>query len=370
MKKIIHIHSDRKFISDSGRFEGENFDNELLILQDNNSTGKEYQYKARFIEANPENLNKIVGIVNSADMLVIYNLDFFKSQIVNLVDERVKIVWRFFGAELYSRKPHIYLSAKSRSFFKYRLFKDQIKRIFPFLFKNEKSFYKAIKKCHAIICVFEDEYDYLKSLWGQLPRFIPWSLESANYYTKKIDFNSEYPKEALMIVGNSRSHYNNHLDILELIDTCVVDQKLNIKLLFNYGSKNKYTEKVQEEAGGIANVSLIDSFIDSNEFVDFYGPVAAFVNNSYRQMALGNIFMALNRGAKVYLNENNPTYTWLKKEGLFIYEIKDVKNDLESGQVYLSKSEILHNLDCLKNIEDSNTTANFQSQIIELLNKQ
>lgn len=368
MKKIIHVHSDCKFLSDSERFDGEFFVNELLILATKNSLNEEYHDKALFIEPNPGNLDKIVAIVNSADMLVVYNLDFFKSQIVNRVDKSVKIVWRFFGTELYSRKLHIYFSTKTRSFFKHRLFKDQIKRTFPFLFQNEKLFYKAIKKCNAIICVFEDEYDYLTSVWGHLPKFIRWSLES-NYYTKKIDFNSEYPKKDLIIVGNSRYHYNNHLDILELIETCDTDQKINIKLLFNYGTKNEYTQKVRENADANPNVSLIDSFIPSNEFIDFYGPVAAFVHNSYRQMALGNIFMALHRGVKVYLNKKNPTYTWLKNEGIYIYEIEDLKNDLETGQIYLAKSEIVHNLKCLKNLKDAYTRTDFHLQIAQLLNK-
>jgi dTDP-N-acetylfucosamine:lipid II N-acetylfucosaminyltransferase len=369
MKKIIHLHSDHKFVSDSERFRGEYFINELLILDTKNSSNKDYHNKALFIEPNPDNIGKIVEIVNSADALVLYNLDFYKSQIVNRVDAKVKVIWRFFGTELYSRKLYLYLSTKSRSFLKPRLLKDQVKRTFPFFFHNEILFYRAIRRTDAIICVFKEEYDYLKSLWGYLPKFIPWSLESPNFYSKKIDFKTEYPKKNLIIVGNSRSYYNNHLNTLELIESRDLDQKLNIKLLFNYGSENKYTQEVREKVDCIPAVSLIDSFIPPNEFVDFYGPVAAFVNNSYRQMALGNIFMALYRGVKVYLNKNNPTYTWLKTAGIFIYDIKDFQKDLETGQYYLTKEEILHNLNCLENLEASNTPANLQSQILEVLNK-
>lgn len=368
MNKIIHLHSDHKFVSDSERFESMIFKNQLIILSAKNSHNRPYHDKALFFDPSPTNLHNILKIVNSADALIVYNLDFFKSQIVNLLDERVKVIWRYFGTELYSRKPHLYISTTSKPFFVSRIVKSKVKSVFRFVFSQEKLFYKAIKKCSAIICVFEEEFDYLTSLWGNLPKFIPWTLESPDFYNKKIDFNLEYPKEELVIVGNSRSFYNNHLDILELINTCNLDQKTTIKLLFNYGSENKYTQKVREKTDCIDNVSLIDSFISPNEFVDFYGPVAAFVNNSYRQMALGNVFMALNRGVKIYLNKNNPTYTWLKKEGMYIYEIEDFRNDLEVGQFYLTKNEILHNLNCLKKLEDSNTTANFQSQIIQVLN--
>ena len=367
MKKLIHIHSDRKFISDSERFLGEFFDNELLILDTKNSFNKEYHNKALFFEPNPENLNKILAVVNSADALVLYNLDFFKSQIVNRADKRVKIIWRFFGTELYSRKLHLYLSTKSRSFFKPRLFKDQVKRILPFFFQNEKLFYRAIRRSDAIVCVFKEEYEYLISHWNHLPKFVSLSLDKLPY-TKEIDFELEYPKKSTMVIGNSRSNYNNHLDILEMVETCNLNKKINIKILFNYGVENAYTDKVREKAKGIEKATLIDTFMPPHEFDDFYGPVAAFVNNTYRQFALGNIMSALHRGVKIYLNKKNTTYTWFKNEGLYIYEIEDLKNDLETGQIYLAKSEIEHNLKCLNNLKNTYTKSDFHLQIMQLLN--
>ena len=54
--------------------------------------------------------------------------------------------------------------------------------------------------------------------------------------------------------------------------------------------------------------------------------------------------------------------------GLYIYEIEDLKNDLESGQIYLAKSEIVHNLKCLKNLKDLYPRTDFQLQIMQLLN--
>ena len=368
MKKIIHIHSDHKFIMDSERFAGESFDNELLILDTKNSFNKEYHNKALFFDPNPENLNDILAVVNSVDILVIYNLDFFKSQIVNRVDKRVKIVWRFFGTELYSRKLHLYLSTKSRSFFIPKLFKGQVKRIFPFLFQEEKLFYRAIKRSDAIVCVFKEEYKYLIRHWNHLPKFIPLSLDKLPY-TKEIDFELEYPKKNTVVFGNSRSNYNNHLDILEMVETCNLNKKINIKILFNYGVENAYTDKVREMATGIEKVTLIDSFMPPDEFNDYYGPVAALVNNTYRQFALGNIMSALHRGVKIYLNKKNPTYTWFKNEGLNIYEIEDLKKDLETGNIHLTKSEIAHNLKCLRNLKNVYPNTDFHLQIMQLLNK-
>ena len=180
MKKVIHIHSDHKFINDSERYLGDFFDNELLILDTKNPSNTEYHNKALFFDPKLENLYEILAVVNTADILVIDYLDF-KSQIVNRVDKRIKIIWRFFGSELYSRKLHLYLSTKSRSFFKPRLFKDRVKRIFPFLFQNEKLFYRAVRRSDAISGVFKEEYDYLIRHWKHLPKFIALSLDKLPY---------------------------------------------------------------------------------------------------------------------------------------------------------------------------------------------
>ena len=369
MKKVIHIHTDQKFLADSDRYLGEIFDNELIILGAKNSFSKEYHNDVLFFDPNQENLNKLLAKLNEADILVMYNLDLFKTHIVNGVDKRIKIVWRFFGTELYSRKLHLYLSPKSRSFFISRLIKDWIKSVFPFLFQEEKMFQRAIRRSDAITGIFTEEFDYLTRYWNHLPKFIPLSFDGMPFHKEIIDFESEYPKTNTVVLGNSRSNYNNHLDILELVETCNLNKKINIKILFNYGTENAYTDKVREKTTGIEKVTLIDSFMPPNDFISFYGSVAAFVNNSYRQLAIGNILVAVHKGVKIYLNKKNPTYTWLKKEGLYIYEIENLKNDLESGQIHLAKSEIVHNIKCIKNLKDLYTITDFQLQIMQLLNK-
>jgi hypothetical protein len=118
---------------------------------------------------------------------------------------------------------------------------------------------------------------------------------------------------------------------------------------------------------GIEKATLIDSFMPAHEFNDYYGPVAAFVNNSYRQFSLGNIMSALHRGVKIYLNKKNPTYTWFKNEGLYVYEIADLKKDLETGNIHLTKNEIVHNLKCLRNLKDLYPNTDFHLQVMQLL---
>ena len=65
MKKVVHIHSDHKFIADSERYEGEFFLNELIILDSKNSSNTKFHNKALFFDPKSENLKEIIAIVNN-----------------------------------------------------------------------------------------------------------------------------------------------------------------------------------------------------------------------------------------------------------------------------------------------------------------
>ena len=194
MKKVIHLHTDHKFIIDSERYEGEFFENQLIILDTKNKSNLQFHDTAIFLTLKEDNLEKILKIINKADMLVVYNLDFYKSLIVNKVGLHLKIIWRFFGNELYTRKLHLFLSRKSRSFVLPSILYWRIKSIFRPFFKEEKLFYDAVSRIDAITCVFEDEYNYLIKQWKHLPPFIPLSLGN-RAYSKEIDFEQDYPKK-------------------------------------------------------------------------------------------------------------------------------------------------------------------------------
>jgi hypothetical protein len=57
----------------------------------------------------------------------------------------------------------------------------------------------------------------------------------------------------------------------------------------------------------------------------------ALVINSSKQMALGNIFIAIQNGLKIYLNKNNDILNWLISNNLHVFTIKDFEIDLKLG---------------------------------------
>ena len=75
-------------------------------------------------------------------------------------------------------------------------------------------------------------------------------------------------------------------------------------MLFNYGAESNYTRLVESELGK-SNVEFLKDYIEFTDFRRFYNEISAIAINSYRQLALANIFLAIEYGVKIYLNKKN-----------------------------------------------------------------
>ena len=367
-KKVVHIHGDHKFIYDTEKFEGAFFDNQIVILDKMHQYNQAYHNRALFFPKEAENIPDILEVVDKADILVVYALDSFKAQIINGAREGIKIIWRFFGNELYSRKLGLYLDAKTRSYFTSEILMSQLKAGAPFIFEKEKSFRSAIKRIDLIAGIFEEEYHGLVKEWPNLPDFIRFPLQTKHDLKAVENDKPITSKEDVIVVGNSRSYFNNHLEALDLILGAELNKKIKIKVLFNYGKENNYTARIREQSKKSENIELVEDFIPQAEFLTYYDKVAAVVNNSYRQLALGNILLSLRKGVKIYLNPKSPTYHWLNGLGFKIYSTVQLKDDLGCKNISLSMSDAEHNLFAYRDVLNNYTYENFQSRLLQMVN--
>lgn len=99
---------------------------------------------------------------------------------------------------------------------------------------------------------------------------------------------------------------------------------------FNYGEESSYSEAVLKAASKINGIHIINEFLTIEEYSSIFKKAYAFVFNAYRQMAMGNIFIALQNNVKVYLSTQNTAYYWLLREGFKVFPIDDFLVDLKS----------------------------------------
>ena len=371
MYKLIHLHTDFKFLHDTLRYEDSLLHNEIIFIGDCDETIMERMkiLSLKCYTFNSSEIEKILEIISFSDGVVFYGLDKLKIQILEKINEDKKVFLRLFGYELYSLKRDkfssktsldlsIPISLKNYSLQEY--LKRKIKRKLGIEFKVDIEKQKNIySKIDAILLLNEFEYADL-SKYFYLPKFIklsflreaPTTLELSN-------------KKNEIIVGNSRNSWNNHLDVFKIIKKSKKAKNFNFVLFFNYGSNNMYADAVRKKTK--SNIVFIEDFLDKKEFDAIYDTVAALVINSYRQHALGNIFTAILAGARVYLNQKSSTYKWLKHEGFVISEINELPNEIDNNKIRLTQSEYQQNINCFNKLKHNYTTANFLENIISIL---
>lgn len=371
--KIILIHSDQKFVSDSIIFERNNFVNEFVIF------GKELDYKGaykesgKFFSYSKKDISKVIDLCKSADIVVMWDLNFVKCFIANRLPKRIQIIWRFFGLELYSKIPDYVFSKKTLSakdseriihtfYKKTKNIAGKIKQLIKYQTTSKNEFSKALQRVDYFIGLSKPEYQFLRKYWLNLPSFIqyPFTL----YRNEKKVY---LKKNNIIILGNNRSAYNNHLDILNLIKNSKNKGKYSFLMLFNYGENNAYSNAVRRMAHEIKEVTVLDDFLPYDDFMNLYVNVSAFVMNGHRQMAMANVWQALINGAKVYLNEKNVILEWLREEGFFIFTIINFVADLETNNINLSKEEVQHNLKQMIKFTKKYNQEDFHNTLLQIV---
>ncbi len=384
--KIVHIHTDQKFIYNSLIFENENIHNDIfLVVKDIGFNKTEGDKDITILKDNENNLKKIINFCsNGIDLVVLYNLDLIKSKIALNLPANVKIAWRFFGVELYSLHKFKFISKQSlnegltfihrlRLKMKNKFLIDLIYRFFKDKDNYKRKFLKAVERIDLILMVSEEEYNFLnKELLKlppliKLPHLINETIEDSHdgvlkfLEAKKINTNNS------VVIGNSRAIYNNHLDVIDMIDQYNNNNDNKFIVLFNYGTLDYYANKVLEKLSNKTYYQVINDFIPKNEFIDFYKKPSSMVINSYRQLAWDNIRLALCNGVKVYMNERNIHKKFLTNNGFKIFSLNDFKNDLKNNNLNFDFELSVHNMKTFQVFSKSYTKDDFQNRLAQTL---
>lgn len=371
--KVFHIHTNYNFVGGTKNFEGDYFDNAIIIFKTEEIYNGTYQDSAKFFEK--EQIDEVVELCKEADLVVLYDLDVIKSSIALALPKNIKIAWRFFGYELYKRIKNEVLSKNSQlflsqkkpiSFLKFpkKLIRSVYKK-FKIGISHDDLFHKAIDRIDYMFVVCKQEHVYLSQYWNNLPQCIELSIRSLDRIFEPDITN----KENKIVVGNSRNIYNNHLDVINMIEKAQNKEHYQFELLFNYGNEGDYTNAVRKVVQEKSYFRLIEDFMPKEEFETFYYNISALVINSYRQMAMSNIFFALKNGVKVYLNKKNIMMKWFLENSIKVYPTDSLATDIEKKNLELDKKTAKENFRSLENLYQNYSHEKFQKRLYSKLKK-
>ncbi|MEO9023060.1 MAG: TDP-N-acetylfucosamine:lipid II N-acetylfucosaminyltransferase [Ginsengibacter sp.] len=356
--KILHLMHDEKFIDIFvDKFYRDGISNIIVILKESsNYSGKHTTIIQHVVPFSREYFN-LSELMLKQNFVFVYNLDYHKAYLINRLKKikNIKIIWNFFGTEIYNDSRYPFLQNLYGTHTKQLIretsdinIKKTLRRI-KYLLKGrkvpEKEIHFAMKKINFFAWYSKQEYNYLKNKVNDLPSFLQYPVDRSVPVLKPI----QNPPNKLLI-GNSRTPENNHLEILLLLEDVQFDG--NVVIPFSYGTDLYYADGLKKYVKSLRlKIKLLENFLPYNEYLVETAYCNIAVYNSFRQMALGNIFISIANGAKVYLSEKNISFSWLKQLGFIIYSIeKDLKKDLEEKDFYLTQNLQVENQNLYYNI--------------------
>ena len=158
------------------------------------------------------------------------------------------------------------------------------------------------------------------------------------------------PLKGNILLGNSATYENNHLDVVKKLNQVFIDEDRKIIVPLNYGV-NKYAEQIKQSFS--SQYIHLDTFLKFEEYEKIIDLCSHAIFGTLRQQALGNINLCMFKGIKVFLYKDSLTYTQLKDDGYIVYSIEEDLNEKELSEP-LSMEQMKHNHKILEQIYSKN----------------
>lgn len=361
-KKLLHIVPDDKFIDCAiDLFDSTSVENRYVCLVDSIPYAFRYVKNITRVECIKTEEAEMLWNDFSVDMFCFHTLDYSKYQYLLSIPKTKKILWLSWGYDLYAQCQDcppvlniLCFKPLTQKYVGYKSWKTYIKEWLHFilhlessirrLYKSKQSERRAIRlqrqvfeRVDYISTVLPIEYDMLRKNTGTRAQYFPFQYSSR----KKTQDVPQMSKNAdSILVGNSATMTNNHLDILSLLEQRGITNVIQMPL--SYGDKYYAGYLMQVTESSKMKINVISDFIEKGEYASFLTHCRALVLGCIRQQALGNIIMMLSQGGKVFLYKDSMDYQYLRKEGFVVFTIEqDLTN--ENINAPLTESEIAIN---------------------------
>lgn len=292
-----------------------------------------------------------IGNVDNYCAIIVHYLTLEAAKFILKIKHN-NISWIEWGGDMYNsflaRKGfQLYSNSSSYNYNFFNLIYNKLKNIITKRRFNIR--YKA---------VFKIKYFIPDSMYGEYPLFLKYYPEFSHLQYKEFFY---YPIQEIIgdinmdrrisgssiMIGNSASKTNNHCDVINLLSSLGIGNKIIIPL--SYGAEDDYADFVirfaKEQFGNL--VSTITEYLPLNVYNELFFESSYFIYANYRQEAVGNIIFALYIGGKVFLRKDNPLFEFYKGLGLVIFAFEEI--DYNSFNTPLSYLDYINN----KNIIES-----------------
>lgn len=376
MITVLHVSRDEKFFdwAFNALKNYTSYSNKALIITDREDYVLKYVKESEGVEfAWNKELIKECFQTGNYDIVYFHSLPFSLYDEIKYIPKNKILIWWGWGYDLYIDEGGLPPLIKKKLIkpltwsylLSSRLNVKFLMRYFVWLLKRPTSIKKrneVLKRIDYFQPIVKMEYELMKK-----NRY----FRAKEFYSKTINglFGPTDPKDknGNILLGNSATSWNNHLDVLNIVLAAKQkEQKIIIPL--NYGNM-KYKKWLLPKIKS-SDVIILNDFMPPKEYFDIVNSCSYAVFGMIRQQAMGNINYALSKGIKVFLYENSVIYQNHKELGYAVYAIDEINKDSFSSSltpqeieqnIIASKREYERRIDIYnKCIEDIETILNKQ----------
>ena len=184
---------------------------------------------------------------------------------------------------------------------------------------------KALEKAAGFLTLLPEERPlFPEKFW---PKHLDAKVIYGNFASAPI-LTTKSTARLTVMLGNSATPSNNHLDFLEPLSTCpsTIDHLI---LPLSYGDSS-YSESIRSrfEESGLPTTVLQD-LMPLHEYEVLMNQVDVLIMGHLRQQGLGNILKALQQGKTVYLHPEGVNYRHFNSHGFAVRSTKNLAKGLD-----------------------------------------
>lgn len=265
----------------------------------------------------------------------------------SFIDAYKIIVTGIFGMEKYlvrypdSILKKTYFQFWGGDFYMYRNHKGPMTQLRKYILK------RCIKKIAANIMLVDGDCAQISNILKINKKYFVAPMPSDP--TKKIDYDKyrnmeQADNKKRILIGNSSAPENQHIEMLEKLGY-LKEENINIICPLSYGDEI-YREEVIKKGKDIFGDKFIPitDYMDIEEYHALLSTCDIGIFNNNRQQALGNIWILLRMGKKLYIRSDNSMWKHFKDLGFKIYDTIDIKEIPLEQLCFYDASERMYNL--------------------------
>lgn len=343
---ILHVINDSLFIARGLSHFNKAYPNKprtLLVTKSRTLKYLQFEPDVKLLRLRELFSARALKEIRSADAIILHSSKNVGFLVSLLAKKTTKILWIGYGFDYYNllaKRGYEFYGLETKALYDKQHTKKldvSLKHrihvlIDSFIMKS------AFRRIDFFSPVIREDYDLFKEYFPKIRMtYVPWSygdsLENSVY-------SDSLPTPGPnILIGNSASYTNNHLEVFSLLrNVDLRGRKLIVPLSYGDKEYRDHIITIGRNLFGDSFMPLVD-FMPIDAYYSLIKSCSIVFMNHYRQQATCNITAMIAFGAKLYLSKKNPYYMNCINRDLKICAIEELTSDSSSLFSLLSESE-------------------------------